>query len=62
VIAQAAAELQQSRANEQVLVGKYNAVVKQVAAAVVIPARSYLHQPWHQLLRLIRLWLHLPPK
>jgi hypothetical protein len=34
VIAQAAAELQQSRSNEQALIGQYNAVVSNVAASV----------------------------
>lgn len=37
VIAQAATELQQSRANEQALVGKYNAVVNSVAVVAPIP-------------------------
>lgn len=37
VIAQAAAELQQSRANEQALVGKYNAVVNSVAVVATAP-------------------------
>ena len=43
VIAQAATELQQSRANEQALVGKYNAAVNGIAVVAPAPVAPIAH-------------------